>query len=420
MAQSPVPCQQFEVGSDKWVDCVERAAQGGFVTPSPVGGGVQPLPQGSPPVCTEFEVGTPQWERCVEDAVAAPGKEAGRVFLVAFAPMVIALVVMTLVLVTRPFRRRRRAGGYSASQLSGYTGNWLMFVGLIELVSAGGFLAGYLMDRTYSGFLLTAAILGGVGVLLFVFGIGSRGKAAAVSRIEQTGLTGEARVVSMTQTGVYINENPQVELELEVSVAGRNRYQVFHKEIIPLILLGRLGMAATLPVKVDPEDPERLVILWDQVGQPSAQFGGVAAPPGGWQAGQTWPVTGQPVAGGTMPVVTTSPGASLTAPPPGVSPAAFVNGADPNIAAFRQFLETSGDQGYAIIETAQDMGTPVGSDRLFQMGMAVSVGGRPRYKVAGPALIPAAAAGKAVAGRSVPVRVHPQNLNAVLVEWDRA
>src|ERR687885_1573691 len=43
--------------------------------------------------------------------------------------------------------------------------------------------------------------------------------------LRQTGLPGTAQVLEMTQTGVYINENPQVKLHLQVQAQGLAPYQ---------------------------------------------------------------------------------------------------------------------------------------------------------------------------------------------------
>src|ERR671929_762157 len=59
--------------------------------------------------------------------------------------------------------------------------------------------------------------------------------------LRQTGLPGTAQVLGMTQTGVYINENPQVKMSLQVQAQGLAPYQCEIKATGPLIAVGMLG-----------------------------------------------------------------------------------------------------------------------------------------------------------------------------------
>src|SRR5262245_9495247 len=157
--------------------------------------------------------------------------------------------------------------GFSSSTFGSYAGKWLIGTGVFEIVLATIFLViGLVEPILMGGFALTAAILGGTGLILIWFGLRSRRSAAEANRIVQTGLSGTAQVTSMTQTGMTLNDQPQIDMELLIAVPGRAPYTARRKEFVPLILLGRLGSGMPLPVKVDKADPQRVIIDWQASG----------------------------------------------------------------------------------------------------------------------------------------------------------
>src|SRR5688572_24475252 len=95
---------------------------------------------------------------------------------------------------------------------------WLYITAVIELVVAGVFLYfGLTNPILESGFLLTAAILGVVALGLLLWAR-KWGKAhAEAQRIRAQGVAGTATITGMRQTGVTLNEQPQIELQLQVS-----------------------------------------------------------------------------------------------------------------------------------------------------------------------------------------------------------
>lgn len=72
-----------------------------------------------------------------------------------------------------------------------------------------------------------------------------------------------ASVVRVTSTGVVVNDGVQVALELTVLLAGGAPVPVHLTTVIPMVLVPRVQPGASLPVKVDPANPSRLVLdLW--------------------------------------------------------------------------------------------------------------------------------------------------------------
>jgi hypothetical protein len=101
-------------------------------------------------------------------------------------------------------------------------------------------------------------------------------RANKADRLRHVGTPGKAIIEGMTQTGTYVNEQPVVKLDLEVQPDGLPAYSLKKKGIVPLMALGQLGVGNALPIHVDPNDRENIVIDWGA----SAIPGTAAAAPG--------------------------------------------------------------------------------------------------------------------------------------------
>lgn len=75
-----------------------------------------------------------------------------------------------------------------------------------------------------------------------------------------TGIVGQATVDAITDTGVTINENPEIELALTVTVPGRDPYKASLKQVISRLAVAGYQPGATVPVRVSPDDPQVLMI----------------------------------------------------------------------------------------------------------------------------------------------------------------
>lgn len=139
--------------------------------------------------------------------------------------------------------------------LSG-VGKNLMWVGVLELALAGGFL----FARQW----LVAGILGSVGLVLVLSAYGVAAKASRSDRILETGVPAMAEITEVVRTGSTLNDNPLMKLTLTIHQDGVPLFPVVHKEFVPLGYLHRLQVGAQLPVRVDPLDSNSLVIEWDR------------------------------------------------------------------------------------------------------------------------------------------------------------
>jgi hypothetical protein len=313
----------------------------------------------------------------------------------------------------------------------------LRIVGVVELLVAALFVylaLQYPIIRT--SFFVTAGIMAAVGIGLLVWGGAMRRRYDDAQRLKATGLPGRATVLSMRQTGVYLNQQPQVELDLQVEVAGQAPYRMKLSEWVPLIALGRLSGGTPLPVRVDPKDPQNVIIDWEASSAPD---------PGGWwstsNTGQ-WatpnPATSPAsVFPGAVPTATGSRNQSIGEMPqqPSISIAPGISVSHPVVTSqsFHSFdlsgsgleqlqgqLRATGIDGMGRVDSVTDTGVSVGANRLMVVVMTVTIPERPPYKSSAPSIVAPDRIPRMVIGAAVPVKVDPNNPHFVLAEWDRA
>jgi hypothetical protein len=270
---------------------------------------------------------------------------------------------------------------------SGRPGRWLTITAIFELVLAGVFLViGFINPILRSGFYLTAAILALVAVGLLIWGRKwSKGYAEA-QRIKIHGVAGQATITGMRQTGVSVNEQPQIELQLQVQDQMYGSRQITVKEYVPLMMLGTLSSGRPLPVKVDPANPTNVVIEWE-----SAMSGVM---PMGMGAGMpTGPVT----------------------PPPSADSTQY----DPQTRqAEKERLLATGVSGKATVTSARVTGDVDSEGRpVYDLMLRIEIPGR--QPVQGPARtgIPADRVERLEPGDTVVIKVDPNNPTVMTIDW---
>jgi hypothetical protein len=317
---------------------------------------------------------------------------------------------------------------FTSATFGNYTKKWLIATGVFELLLAGGFLVGgFFLPEAAVGLWLTAAILGLTGLLLVLFGLRVGARAAEAERVDAIGLPGVGTVTKLTQTGMYLNENPQVEMELSVQVPGRAPYTATRKQFVPLILLSQIAPGSSLPVKVDPADPSNVIIDWDAGAGPAP----AAATSQAWGSGTAggWGGAGPWAAGAAPAPPTTGAVDEKLAQVQQALQASGLQAATPfgspqqgqySIEQLRQHVRATGLSGTATINQLQDSGQVVGDERMFVMQVTVNVPGRPPHQgPASVAMVPLHAAGKVAVGKSIPVKVAADNPSLVLFEWEK-
>lgn len=297
---------------------------------------------------------------------------------------------------------------FTSSTFGSYAAKWLIITAVFELVLASVFVGiGLTVPEARFGLLLTAAILAVVGVGLLVAGMRSKGRASSAQRVLTTGLAGSATVTGMTQTGMFLNENPQVEMELTVQLPGRPPYPAKRKQFVPLILLGRLSAGTPLAVKVDPADPNNVEIDWDAPAPAGAAQGwwGTAPAPTDVQGKET-----------LQEVQTALTGSGLQAE----KAFSLAEQGSYTVDQLRDYLRANGLAGTATIEHLEDSGKDVGDDHLFTMQTTVTVPGQPPHRSPpSAALVPKTKVGRLYVGAILPVKVAADNPDAVMFDWDK-
>lgn len=112
---------------------------------------------------------------------------------------------------------------------------------------------------------LGAAVLGVVSLFVGIPLLLSRPGGSAgvvVSGPVPDGIPASARILSVAETGVTVNESPQVDLTLLVTVPGRPPYEIERRELVPRLAIGRLTDGRPLRVLVDPQEPGRVAVDW--------------------------------------------------------------------------------------------------------------------------------------------------------------
>ncbi len=127
------------------------------------------------------------------------------------------------------------------------------------------------------GLMLGGGIGCGVGGLAcLLVGVFLMKGAARRRRLLTSGVPGQAQILGLNQTSMYVNNQPVVEMQLRITTATRAPYVVSRRETVPLLMLSRLTSGQPLPVMVNPAQPDDLLIVWESALNPPTGFG--AAP----------------------------------------------------------------------------------------------------------------------------------------------
>lgn len=312
---------------------------------------------------------------------------------------------------------------------------WLLITAVFELILAGFFLfLGLLIPEVMFGFTLTAIFLGLVAVGLIFWGVRWRGREQEARRITATGHEGRATVTGLKQTGMWINNNPVVSMDLMVEVPGRPPYPVTLSETVPQILLARLTSGMPLTVKVDRADPTKVVVDWSLPGPMFAP-----GPPLMGQGIPFGPPMGMPYAPPPPPQAPAPP-PQMPAPyqppqpppvpepvvpgPPEEARVAGLHTADDIAEHARRQLAASrlravGRRAVATVVDVADTGRLVEGERVFSLTLNVRPEYGDPYRITHETPVPAAELPGLTEGAPLPVRVDPGDQTQLAMDWHR-
>jgi hypothetical protein len=113
-----------------------------------------------------------------------------------------------------------------------------------------------------TGIIIIISIVITVVVLFFVFRMVSgitRG-AKQTRELLATGVPAQARILQLGETGMFVNNNPAVDILLEVHPPDRPPYQVQTRMVVSMLRLAAIQPGNVVPVRFDPADPTKVAI----------------------------------------------------------------------------------------------------------------------------------------------------------------
>lgn len=84
-------------------------------------------------------------------------------------------------------------------------------------------------------------------------------------RLMREGLEAEAVLLNMEQTGLYVNNQPQIKLQVQVHPPTGRNFVSEIREVLTLIDLSQLRIGSTLKVKYNPANTREVIVLRQQL-----------------------------------------------------------------------------------------------------------------------------------------------------------
>ena len=106
------------------------------------------------------------------------------------------------------------------------------------------------------GGLITLVTVGSIGAVMFFVFRALRPDPT----IMKSGISAQATIQNVWQTGTYVNNSPQVGMQLEVRPPTGVPYVAQVNAIIPLINIPQFQPGAVVPVKIHPTDPSKVAL----------------------------------------------------------------------------------------------------------------------------------------------------------------
>lgn len=119
------------------------------------------------------------------------------------------------------------------------------------------------------GCVLTLAILGGTGFMVYK-AFGSTFKSMAGNNaVLKSGVSAPAVILSVQDTGVTMNDNPQARIRLRVMPLSGNSFEAEVTQIVGRFQVAMLVPNASVMVRYDPNDTTKVAI--ESFGAPAPQ-----------------------------------------------------------------------------------------------------------------------------------------------------
>ncbi len=144
--------------------------------------------------------------------------------------------------------------------------NWNVF-GIFALVIVGFIVAGFLVSpkaETDDGHPLNIFFWVMAGMFLLsnlAILAWSQLSNRRRERIEATWFDAQAEILEISETGTYINNQPKLRFRFSVNSPFHPYCEVVHKQVIPLTALAQYQVGKIITVKVNPDDPQDIMIV---------------------------------------------------------------------------------------------------------------------------------------------------------------
>ncbi len=104
----------------------------------------------------------------------------------------------------------------------------------------------------------------GLAILALLAGCALVDRVSGVSearRIQQSGVPASARIVEIWDTGMTVNDGPVIGMRVEISRPDGSVYSAtIPKSLISRLDIPRFQPGATVPVRIDPQNPDRVAL----------------------------------------------------------------------------------------------------------------------------------------------------------------
>lgn len=149
-------------------------------------------------------------------------------------------------------------------------GAWIGLAGAVIGILVA--IAAVLMTADSAGLYITVGILVIIGAMAFLFYKLLFGPMLNANRLQKTGLSGTAKILEVKDTGVTINNNPQVKLKLEVKNSLGQKYITDCRVLVSRINPNSFLPGMEIPVKIDPKNEMNVVFDFSGKVQNSSPF----------------------------------------------------------------------------------------------------------------------------------------------------
>lgn len=116
----------------------------------------------------------------------------------------------------------------------------------------------HLLPSTGFGGLLFGGLFSLGSLVWFAVARGLYTSARDRAWLAEHGLRGQARIVAVKETGIRLNHQPFFDLDVLVELGDRPAYPARFRQLVPMHQLGLLQPGATLEVRIDPRNPQKL------------------------------------------------------------------------------------------------------------------------------------------------------------------